>query len=329
MKLPSIQYLIDRFLRQYIGFPVDEKAIKKNKLVMTLLARDEADVIESNIQFHLQHGVDFIVATDNGSSDGTTEIFEKYAHMGVLHLIHEPSRIFDQASWVNRMGRYAHAELGANLIFHCDADEFWYPRSGSLKHELLTRPWADILLVNVVNCILRSKNGREVFPDDAIYAATNPLPRKTKREGVRQEWETSSFLLFRHLPKVIYKLSKGYYSVGQGNHRIEKRDALSLSHSQDISIYHFPVRGFSQFARRTVNHGEGQENRRKISDTWGNTGWHNARWFGLYNSGRLFEEYSRLNLSEGEAEKQLRKRIITTEDPGHKAVLAYLSKKLA
>jgi hypothetical protein len=42
------------------------------KIVMTLLVRDEADIVDEHISFHLAAGVDFIVASDNGSSDGTT-----------------------------------------------------------------------------------------------------------------------------------------------------------------------------------------------------------------------------------------------------------------
>ena len=57
------------------------------KLVMTLLARDEADVVDAQISFHLNAGVDHVIATDNRSTDGTTEIFESYAQAGYLHLI--------------------------------------------------------------------------------------------------------------------------------------------------------------------------------------------------------------------------------------------------
>ena len=35
-------------------------------LVLTLLCRDEADILESMLRFHLAQGVDRIIATDNG-----------------------------------------------------------------------------------------------------------------------------------------------------------------------------------------------------------------------------------------------------------------------
>jgi hypothetical protein len=61
------------------------------KLVMTILARDEADVVDAQIAFHLNAGADFVVATDNLSEDGTTEILERYARDGYLHLLARPS----------------------------------------------------------------------------------------------------------------------------------------------------------------------------------------------------------------------------------------------
>ena len=59
------------------------------RLVMTLLARDEADIVDAQIAFHLHAGVDFVVATDNRSSDGTTEILERYERQGRLRLLRE------------------------------------------------------------------------------------------------------------------------------------------------------------------------------------------------------------------------------------------------
>ncbi len=52
-----------------------------NKLIMTLLVRDEADILEYNICHHLNQGVDFIIAIDNGSIDKTPDILRKYQKM--------------------------------------------------------------------------------------------------------------------------------------------------------------------------------------------------------------------------------------------------------
>ena len=35
------------------------------KIVMTLLVRDEQDIIRENIEFHLSQGIDYFIATDN------------------------------------------------------------------------------------------------------------------------------------------------------------------------------------------------------------------------------------------------------------------------
>src|SRR5262249_13640193 len=55
------------------------RLVARMKLVLTVLARDEADVIDAQVAFHLNAGVDYVVATDNNSRDGTTEILEAYA----------------------------------------------------------------------------------------------------------------------------------------------------------------------------------------------------------------------------------------------------------
>jgi glycosyl transferase family 2 len=110
------------------------------KLVMTLLVRDEADIVDAQIAFHLHAGADFVIAMDNGSRDGTTEILERYERVGHLHLLREEGEDMRQDEWVTRMARLAASEFGADWVLNTDADEFWWPRGGSLKEVLATVP---------------------------------------------------------------------------------------------------------------------------------------------------------------------------------------------
>ncbi len=103
---------------------------------MTLLARDEADIVEAWLDFHLSAGADLVVATDNRSEDGTTEILERYAREGHVHLIREPGEDLRQDEWVTRMARLAATDFGADWVINSDADELWWPR-GTSYHEVL------------------------------------------------------------------------------------------------------------------------------------------------------------------------------------------------
>src|SRR5262245_35092344 len=110
------------------------------RLGMTLPARDEADVVDAQIAYHLHAGVDFVVATDNRSEDATTEILERYAGEGVLHLLREPGDDLRQSEWVTRMARLAASDFDADWILNADADEFWLARGASLKDLLAAVP---------------------------------------------------------------------------------------------------------------------------------------------------------------------------------------------
>ena len=98
---------------------------------MTLLARDEIDIVDSWLAFHLNAGADVVIATDNRSQDGTTEVLEEYARSGQVHLIRELGEDLRQNEWVTRMARLAATGYGADWVINSDADEFWWPRGAT------------------------------------------------------------------------------------------------------------------------------------------------------------------------------------------------------
>ena len=121
----------------------------KTKLIMTLLVRDEEDILVYNICHHLNQGVDFIVAIDNGSTDGTVDILKKYQKKGVLSYSIINKHTYEQDVWVSQMAKEAVEKQGATHLFHCDADEFWYSNTFNLKDQLNTiKDVAYVFLIN-------------------------------------------------------------------------------------------------------------------------------------------------------------------------------------
>ncbi len=261
---------------------------------MTILARDEEDIIRHNIEFHLNHGVDFIIATDNASIDNTRNIFLEYQNKGKLFLIDEPGREKLQAEWNNRMTKIAVEEYGADIVFHCDADELWCSRDGNLKNEIWNSN-ADALKVNIVNVLLEAKDGKESFPEDTKYAVIRPFEPK----DYEAESQTDNFYLFKGPAQVIFKTRKGCLEVDQGNHNIMNEGVL-CDVSREILIYHFPLRGKERFIKKIIKSGQAIEKNKKLSK---GQSFHIKRWYEAYKKGLIDLEYSKLTITRQRAEE--------------------------
>ncbi len=92
------------------------------KLAMTLVVRNEAEIIEANLYYHLAQGVDFVLVTDHGSNDGTSEILARYERDGVAQVIRDDREGHRQSERVNRMVQIAAERYSADWVINSDAD---------------------------------------------------------------------------------------------------------------------------------------------------------------------------------------------------------------
>jgi glycosyltransferase involved in cell wall biosynthesis len=224
------------------------------KLVMTLLVRDEEDIVADNLDFHLAQGVDEVIVTDNGSVDGTLEILRAYEARGLVRIIVEPTDDYSQGRWVTRMARMAATEHKADWVINNDADEFWWPREGTLR-------------------TLFEGLGGDV--GDVVGHRTNFVPRP---EDDRPYWERMTLRereslnpVGKPLPPKLAHRAHPEIVVVQGNHRIKGPDVGSEVDDGSIEILHFPMRSYAQFENKIVKGGRAYARNKELPEKTGRT----------------------------------------------------------
>jgi hypothetical protein len=200
------------------------------KIVMTLLARNEADVLDAHLAFHLNAGVDFVVAIDNGSEDGTTDVLESYARDGYVDLSRDAGEL-KQSEWVTRMARRAATDFGADWVINSDADEFWWPRGGSLKDVLSAVPARFGSVRGMWRHFAPRPHGDDFFAERMTVRVCNPGAENNSPYSPR--FKTAH----RADPEVV---------VLSGNHRAQGRGLLPLRGWYPIDVLHFPIRSLPQ-----------------------------------------------------------------------------------
>lgn len=249
-------------------------------LLMTLLVRDEADILRENIDYHLSQGVDFIIATDNRSVDATPDILREYEQAGVLRYIFEGSDDYSQARWVTRMAQIAHHDYAARWVMHSDADEFWWPDTGTLAdtfHRLDNR--CNLVVARRTNFVYRDAEA-----DQGNFAEVMIYREKVSLNAAGREI----------LPKVAHLAGDGI-TVIQGNHNVEGLEPR-LVNDDAIEILHFPVRRREQLINKILKGGAAYERNTHLDKGLGRA------WRRLYHNyrdnGHLDEYFAEVNFDD-------------------------------
>jgi hypothetical protein len=236
-------------------------------IAMLMLVRDEIDIIEQNIDFHLRMGIEQFVVTDNGSVDGTRDIltnFQRRLGKSIV-IIDDPEPAYHQSARVNRMVQVAKKRFRPSWIISSDADEFWYPASGRYDSEIDGRK-------NILNCDWH-----------------NFLPRP--KMSWQEFTDVGEMRGYHGRMSKVFCLTRGLVGMYTGNHKSRSIPHIA-AHSDNIRVYHYPVRSYAQFERKVV-----QGHRAAlIANFQESAAWHWREYYHAWENGLLPQIYQDLAL---------------------------------
>ena len=207
---------------------------------MTLLARNEADILASWLDYHLAMGVDLIIATDHSSIDETPEILRVYEKTGKVVYHYEPAEAYLQSERVSKMARQAFVNYQADWVINADADEFYVPTRGTLKTVLTGLPQeVDVLTIKRHNLwpLLPPVQGSAI--QGMIYRKRVSLDEVMQRPLV---------------DKMIHRGAEDV-CVGRGAHNATSQRFQRTAPCDEIYTLHFPLRSWEQFQMKIQHSG--------------------------------------------------------------------------
>jgi hypothetical protein len=204
---------------------------------MTLLARDERDIVEQHLAFHLAAGVDLVVVTDHASGDGTQDVLAGHERDGRVRVIREADGPFRQRDWVTRMARLAATEHGADWVINGDVDEFWWPRGGSLSEVLGSIPRRYGLVQSFVRHFVPVPDDGRAFEERMTLRLASQAPINDPRSP------------WRPFRKVVHRAHPDA-EVVEGSHSVAGTGFVPMRGWYPLEVLHFPIRTPGQLERK-------------------------------------------------------------------------------
>jgi hypothetical protein len=227
------------------------------KVVATLLARDEEDIIARNISHHISEGIETFVFTDNASQDKTKDVVSQFPQVKVI--IDEPELNHNQRKWVTRMAKIA-CDFDPDWIVHLDADEFW---CGFGR------------LPDAQESILKVSEIHQHLPGNLEYFVDG---QKIVELGLPNT-----------MPKVIHRPNPDI-EIMNGNHNIVGGGAVRFI--DEVSIHHYPIRSYDTLRKKAREGAEAILS--QTGEAKSKAGIHWRKWNQLYREGKLEDFYNRM-----------------------------------
>lgn len=199
---------------------------------MTLLVRNEEDIIEDNILYHSAIGVDKFFVMDNLSTDMTPMIIERLSSTLDIQYFFQSNDEYRQSEWVSFLAQEAASDpAGFDWVINNDADEFWvFSNNTSINDYLLYVP------ESVAGLSLHRYNAVNIDNGQPNSKAYSSHPSFSEYFHVN-----STNCLGKKLPPKCMHRARSNVIVPQGNHSVLNIDGKILC-IDDAFILHYPYR---------------------------------------------------------------------------------------
>lgn len=239
----------------------EQKATRQLKVAMTLLVRNEEDIIEDNILYHSSIGVDKFFIMDNLSTDDTRQIIERLSSRISISYFYQPNDEYRQSEWVTSLARQAASDPECfDWVIHNDADEFWCFGNQSLSEYLSNIPEATSKI------ILRRFNAVNLIND-----ASEKLIKCTSHPRQSEYFYRKSLnCLGGALPGKCMHRASADVLISQGNHSASNLKGETVV-CETAFILHYPYRTWDQYRQKIRLGGAAYKRNRDLPEAIGAT----------------------------------------------------------
>lgn len=217
----------------------------EKRLVMTTPYHEDANLLIRSIRHHLGQGVDLLLVAGPSQCVKGSDVLADYQAAGVVVLDEslDPSSV----DLANLMAEAACDRFGAQMIFHCEPDEFWTSRTGDIGIEL-QRSNVDYILCPAFRTLLANKGKQTSYLRDTQLVVT----------CAQRDFPTAggSQLLHPLVQRCLFSAKEGVPRFGQP--LPGPLEPLLNGHvSDEIVVLKFPIRDWRSFMNDVVRFGGG------------------------------------------------------------------------
>jgi hypothetical protein len=206
------------------------------RLVVISTIRNEADILEIFVRYHLQI-VDRMIIINHRSADSSVQILQSLKKEGLpLEIMEETSIELQQGLFLTRIMKKAVMHYGADWVLPLDADEFIAPAGGGLARDIIEKlPQDRIVKVPWRTYVpLPSDN----FQQSNILKRIQHCKRK-ENQNLRKIMVPSSMAM-----KKNGLIAAGNHGFVKETYRKQKE--FPYIHTDQLVLAHFPIRSSEQ-----------------------------------------------------------------------------------